>query len=240
VKRFRLDLHLHTALSPCAEAEMTPAAIVAAARSKALDMIAICDHNAAANVAAVQAAAGARPAVIAGIELATREDVHVLGLFPEAVAAEAVAAAVAPGLPVAWPADRERQLIFDRRGAPAGTLPLMLAASTALTLAEAVALIKLHGGLAIAAHVNRPSFSVLSQLGFFPADAGFDAVELFLRRFTPRPAPGEFEFGLPVLTSSDAHFLAEIGAVTTELEMGSPDFAGLAASLRAARRRTDA
>ena len=77
------DLHIHTALSPCGSDEMTPRAIVEAALARGLDMIAICDHNSARNVAAVQEAGCGRLAVLAGIEITSAEEVHVLGLFPE-------------------------------------------------------------------------------------------------------------------------------------------------------------
>ena len=71
------DLHVHTALSPCAAEEMTPPAIVARALAEGLEMIAVCDHNSAANAAAVQAAAGARLTVLAGMEV-TSAEAHLL------------------------------------------------------------------------------------------------------------------------------------------------------------------
>jgi 3',5'-nucleoside bisphosphate phosphatase len=238
VRSFIADLHLHTALSPCAEEEMTPPAIIAAARAKGLDMIAICDHNSAGNAAAVQAAAGAAPAVIAGIEIATSEDIHVLGLFPDAQSAEAAADTVRAGLPAAKPGGSwGGQFLLDADGRTRGTEPKMLAASSTLSLDDAIALIKAHHGLAVAAHVNRPSFSVLSQLGLFPREAGFDAVEIFHRRFSPRPGPGELEFGLPRLYSSDSHFLADVGTVVTILEMLAPTFDELKLALAAAGGR---
>ncbi len=106
LKRFRADLHIHTALSPCGSDEMTPAAIVAAASARGLDMIAVCDHNTAGNVLAVQQAgeaAGGGLAVIAGMELTSAEEVHVVGLFPDAAAAERAAARVRSLLPQADP-----------------------------------------------------------------------------------------------------------------------------------------
>jgi 3',5'-nucleoside bisphosphate phosphatase len=76
------DLHLHTVLSPCAEVEMIPPLIVRRALEAGLDLIAVTDHNAAANCAAVvQAAAGTGLAVLPGMELQTAEEVHVLCLF---------------------------------------------------------------------------------------------------------------------------------------------------------------
>ena len=55
--RIRADMHIHTVLSPCAEREMRPAAIVARAAEKGLSVIAVCDHNSARNVKAVMEAA---------------------------------------------------------------------------------------------------------------------------------------------------------------------------------------
>ena len=100
---FLADLHIHTCLSPCAADEMIPPMIVQAAREQGLSLIAICDHNAAGNVSAVQEAARktSGPTVIAGIEITTGEEAHVLGFFPDACAARAAADEVAAGLPTA-------------------------------------------------------------------------------------------------------------------------------------------
>jgi 3',5'-nucleoside bisphosphate phosphatase len=234
VKGFKADLHVHTALSPCAEDEMTPPAIVEAARARGIDMIAVCDHNSAGAVAAVMEAAGDGPAVLAGMELTTAEEIHVLGYFPGTAPALAAAGKLQVGLPPSrGPEGRfGRQLLLDAEGNLVGTESRMLAAASTFTLAEAIALIKDHGGLAVAAHVNRPSFSVLSQLGLFPREAGFDAVEVFLH---PRSSPGlnrDHAYGLGVLHSSDAHFLADVGRRYTLLWMERPSFAELALALR--------
>ena len=92
LKIYRLDLHVHTVLSPCTEiAEMTPRAIVRTALDRGLDMIAVCDHNSARNTAATRRAAeGSGLTVIPGIEITSSEEVHILGLFPTESDAEAV------------------------------------------------------------------------------------------------------------------------------------------------------
>src|SRR5512136_136217 len=80
--KIRADLHIHTVLSPCAEVEMIPPLIVERALDAGLDLIAITDHNASANAAAViDAARGTGLKVLPGIELQTREEVHLLCLF---------------------------------------------------------------------------------------------------------------------------------------------------------------
>ena len=101
VRSIRADLHIHTALSPCASEEMRPPAIVREALKKGLDMIAICDHNTAGNVKATQTAAAGYLTVIPGIEITTAEEVHVLGLFPSSEEATAIATEVRNTLPIA-------------------------------------------------------------------------------------------------------------------------------------------
>jgi predicted metal-dependent phosphoesterase TrpH len=215
----RADLHIHTALSPCADREMLPDAIVRVARERGLAVIAICDHNSAGNVQAVMEAAatahGGEPRVIPGIEITTREEVHVLGLFPEAEAALAVAAAVLSTLP-------------DER---------FLAAASGYDLSAAVALVRRSGGLAVAAHLDRRAFSVLGQLGFLPEDVRFDAAEVSAAGVARHREEGLRHLGLPLITGSDAHALEEIGAAATVLEVEAPEFAELALALRGERGR---
>jgi predicted metal-dependent phosphoesterase TrpH len=222
------DLHVHTALSPCADGAMTPPAIVRAALAEGLTMIAVCDHNSARNAAAVQKAAGERLAVVAGMEITTAEECHVVGLFPDARAAGAAAAEVGSTLPRIdddYEAFFGEQHVVDEAGAETGREKLALATATGLGVDAAVELVHRHGGLAVAAHVDRTSFGVISQLGFFPADAGFDAVEVTRR--VPPGSEREAEFaayGLPVVRSSDAHFPEDVGAGRTAVRCVRPDF----------------
>jgi 3',5'-nucleoside bisphosphate phosphatase len=268
LKTYLADLHIHSALSPCAADEMTPPAIVAAAEERGLAMIAICDHNAAANTAAVLLAGEERIAVLAGMEVTTAEEIHVLGIFPGPISALAAADEVLETLPIGDAAYYRRfgqQRVMNAAGRLTGYEDRMLAVATKLDLTSTVELIHRHSGVAIAAHVNRPSFSVLSQLGVFPSAAGFDGVEVFApcggperdpevapgssvrtrtaaarrnggaalharpgsgvrdRHVDPRPAPYS-EYGLPVVSSSDAHFLGDIARARTALVMKEPSF----------------
>lgn len=229
------DLHIHTALSPCGGDEMTPPAIVAEALASDLQMIAICDHNCARNAAAVAQAAGDRLAVLAGMEITTTEEVHVVGLFPTASAARAASDQVCEGLPEV---DDKYTAFFGEQWVLAADGTLVdherhaLATASRLDLAAAVDLIHRHGGLAVAAHVDRSSFGVLTQLGLFPTDAGLDAVET--SRFLADDAPLLREiaaFGLPLTSSSDSHYLVDIGAARTALTMAEPTFAETALAL---------
>lgn len=236
MKRFAADLHIHTALSPCALEEMTPAAIVAAAAREGLGMIAICDHNAAGNVEAAQAAAAARGgvSVLAGIEITTAEEAHVLGLFSGAPAASAVAGAVRATLPPAGPQGVfGGQFLMDASGAVVGSDDRHLAMASGFDLEDAAALIRRHGGLVVASHVDRPSYSVISQLGLFPTTVTFDAIEVSAAGVR-MGRDAEFRaLGLPMLTASDSHFLSDIGTARTWLDLRDATFDELRLALRA-------
>jgi predicted metal-dependent phosphoesterase TrpH len=84
LKKIKADLHIHTCLSPCGDMDMTPAMIVEKARSKGLNVIGICDHNSSENVAAVKKAGEKYSLkVLGGMEITSKEEVHILALFDE-------------------------------------------------------------------------------------------------------------------------------------------------------------
>ena len=243
MKRCAADLHVHTALSPCASDDMTPPVIVAVALAEGLEMIAVCDHNTALNVAAVQEAAataervaGERLAVLAGMEITTAEECHVVALFPDAAAAEAAGAEVGAGLPPAEDGYEQffgEQRVLTADGDEAGRERLALAMATTLSVSQVVALVHRHQGLALAAHIDRRSFGVIGQLGFFPDDAGFDAVELSRHVAPGSEREDEYrEHALPIVHSSDAHYPADIGAARTTLTVAEPSFTELVQALR--------
>jgi PHP family Zn ribbon phosphoesterase len=211
MKELRADLHIHTCLSPCAELEMVPTAIVKEARSRGLDVIGICDHNSAENVAAV-ARAGKRESVsvIPGIEITTREEVHILGLFGAEKDVLGIQALVYANL--AGENDQDTfgpQVVVDEWDDVTGLNTKLLIGATVLPLEDVVEAIHDFGGLAIAAHIDREGFGILGQLGFIPPGVTFDALEI-----SPRATFREWE-DYPVVTSSDAHVLRDIGKSST-------------------------
>jgi predicted metal-dependent phosphoesterase TrpH len=209
MQRLAADMHIHTALSPCASPEMTPAAIVREAARKGLAVIAVCDHNTAGSVRAVlDAAVGIPngPVVIAGIEITTVEEVHVLGWF--GAAEDAIAAA--------------GELEVD---------PALASAACQMSLSQTVDLIHRHAGLAVAAHVDRRSFSVPGQLGFIPPDVPFDALEISAGGAARGRATAFAGHGLPLVSSSDCHFLADMGTGFTTLWVENASFEEIAKAL---------
>ena len=82
MKHFKADLHIHTCLSPCAELDMSPKAVVRKSVERGLDIIAVCDHNSAENVeASIRAAARFDLRVLPGMEINSVEEVHSLAIF---------------------------------------------------------------------------------------------------------------------------------------------------------------
>ncbi len=231
---FHADLHIHTCLSPCAEAEMTPRAIVGAALAKGLDLIGICDHNSAENVPPVAAAAGGGPLVVlGGMEISSREEVHVLGLFDDDGALWTMQRLVYENLP--GENDEKvfgEQMVLGEDGSDARTSSRLLVGATTLTIEQVVEAIQNLGGLAIASHVDREGFGIIGQLGFIPEGLGLDALEL-----SPHSGGRERwnslsrESGLPLVESSDAHRLADIGVVSTSFDMESACVAELGKAL---------
>jgi PHP family Zn ribbon phosphoesterase len=230
VKRFLADLHIHTALSPCAEDEMTPPAIVQEAIRQGLAMIAICDHNTTGNTAAVQEAAGKNIAVIAGIELTTAEEVHIIGLFPDVETACKVGETILVTLPELTDNARifGEQYVMDAQGQILGRETKMLSIASKFGISDGVNLIRQYQGLAVAAHVDRPSFSVISQLGMFPEEVRFDAIEISAVAIRKSRVSEFTSLGLPVITSSDSHFLSDVGMCRTVFEITEPTFQEIA------------
>lgn len=224
-RTFRVDLHVHTCLSPCADEAMTPRAIVERAVASGLNAIGICDHNAAANAPAVmRAAASSGLAVLPGLEITTREEVHILGLFETADDALQMQAFV-------WehlggrnaPEVFGTQWIVDEDGRVLEECPRLLMGATDLPLGSLLGAIHLRGGCAIAAHVDRERFGIVGQLGFIPPTLALDGLE-----HTPCLSRAEAlaRYGgdgrWELVCGSDAHRLAEIGAAVTVLEMKAP------------------
>jgi len=213
---------------------MTPRAIVRTAVDKGLDMIAVCDHNSARNAAATQrAASGSNLTVIPGIEITSSEEVHVLGLFPSETEAEAVQEEVYSRL---FGENKEEvfgyQVVVDEFDDVEDLDQRLLIGATTLRTERVANLIHRFQGLAVASHVDRPGFGLFSQLGFIPETLKLDALEVskhsdFEKVRAKFPQAGNY----PLITSSDAHYLKDVGSAVTLAKMAQPSFAELKKAL---------
>ena len=211
MRKVRADLHVHTCLSPCADNQMETVAIIEQAKKVGLDMIGICDHNSGENVGAMMKA-GSREglAVIPGVEITSREEVHILGLFRTEQDLMCLQDIIYENLP--GQNDEEAfgpQLVIDENGNVVGQNPRLLIGATTLSLEQIIDAIHKLGGLAIASHIDRQRFSLIGQLGFIPKDLKLDALEV------SSPLSLKQEYNYPVVISSDAHFPEDIGRNST-------------------------
>lgn len=229
------DLHMHSCLSPCGDNEMTPYNLVNLAALQGMQIIALTDHNSCLNCpAAMEAGARAGVLVIPGMELCTAEEAHVVCLFPKLSQALSFSEYVKKHVP----AVRNRPEIFgEQRVMDAGDGILGLEATLLTTASDirvdrVVKLVRAYEGVCFPAHLDRPSYSVLSSLGAFDAGWGFRAAELTRAADT---ADNIVKYpalkGIPLLCNSDAHVLEHIPEAEAWLELEACTIPALFAAL---------
>jgi 3',5'-nucleoside bisphosphate phosphatase len=221
------DLHVHTVVSPCAEVEMIPPLIVRQALRIGLQLLAVTDHNTCRNTGAVcTAAEGTGLIVLPGMELQTREEVHLLCLFETLEQADAWQVEVYRRLPdLRNPEDHlGAQFVVDASGEYLATEERLLLTSVDLGLEEAIRKVQEMGGLAIPAHVDRPAFSLLANLGMVPLGLPADGMELSRHSDPARAIALHPELGgYSLVSGGDAHQLDEIGS-RTRFKIQAPGF----------------
>jgi len=201
---------------------MSPKKIIEKSLEKSLDIIGICDHNSAENVEAViKAGTGKGIRILPGMEICSKEEVHILSIFETSKQALLMQEFVYDHLPGKNSPERfGYQIVADENDEVAGENERLLIGATDLKLSEIVDKIHSLNGLCIAAHVDRPAYGIISQLGFIPPDLPLDGVEISWR-IKPSEAikqiPDIKRF--PLIVSSDAHFPDDIGKVITKFFM---------------------
>lgn len=236
LRAYRADLHVHTCLSPCADLEMSPRGIIRTAREREIHILGICDHNSAENVPALRDAAKPYPiSVLAGLEVTSREEVHVLALFDSLASALALQETIYAHLP--GENDEEAfgiQAVVNEEAEILRFNGRLLIGATTLSLDQVVTLIHSRGGLAVAAHVDREVFSIIGQLGFIPGNLPLDALEVS-PAMSLETAREKYGPRFPLTTASDAHRLDEIGRAMTSFWLAD----GTVAEIKKAMNQED-
>lgn len=214
------DFHIHSALSPCADEDMTPNNIVNMARLKGLSMIAVTDHNSCGNLRAVMQVAADDPLVLPGIEIETAEEVHILGYFPSIRQAEAMEKRIKEHLPFIpnRPEIFGRQLYMDADDTVTGEEEGLLVTATTLGVPDVFSMVQDLGGVAVPAHIDRSSYSILSNLGFLPPELAIRTVEITAKN---RAQLEERYKSLTILTNSDAHYLGDIAEMEQYIDIST-------------------
>jgi 3',5'-nucleoside bisphosphate phosphatase len=209
------DLHIHSALSPCAAEEMRPPAVLLAAERKELQVVGIVDHSTGRNGwAFLEAAPAFTPHVLVGLEMESSEGVHVLALFDNVEALTAFDTLIAAHLPPARndPSVLGPQLLLDEWGHELGRDERLLIAAVDVGLERLAEWVAEHEGISIAAHINRTANGLLPTLGFIPPRLKVDLLEISWR-MTREEAIAKWPDlrGRPLICNSDAHVLDDIG-----------------------------
>ena len=213
MNRYYYDLHLHSCLSPCGDDDNTPNNIAGMASLCGLNIIALTDHNTCKNCPAFFEAAkryGLIP--IAGMELTTAEDIHVVCLFEELESAMAFDEEI----------DKRRmkienrtdifgnQYILDGEDTIIGEEKYLLPNATSVSLEEAFELVKSFGGIAYPAHIDRQSNGIISVLGTFPEAPHFNIIEINQKEKAEEYVKKYSLQDKRVIISSDAHYLTDM------------------------------
>ncbi len=209
------DFHIHSCLSPCGDKDMTPNNIVNVAKLEGLDVIAVSDHNTIRNVeAAMKVGETSNIRVIPGMEVETAEEVHILTLYPDLKSAKYAAEIVYDALPSVKnrPEIFGEQIIMNENDESVGIEEKLLISPTTLTIEKLFDVVESAGGLFVPAHVDRHSYSVLTNLGFIPDNLDIKNVEVSKKvddikaYLNNRKELKEYD----IFRNSDAHYLWDI------------------------------
>lgn len=230
MNRYYYDLHIHSCLSPCADDDMTVNNIAGMAAIKGLGIIALTDHNSCANCPAFFKACKRNGVVpVAGMELTTAEEVHLLCLFPTLE----TAMEFDEGFKAYRVKIKNRteifgnQLVLDENDNVISEEEFLLPPASSLTLEEAAEKVRSYGGVCLPAHIDRPSNGLIGVLGDFPEKPRFGFVELSANAYG-----GEYAVTLPdvsaygILKNSDAHHLWDISEAENYVTLDDEPYSG--------------
>lgn len=217
------DLHMHSCLSPCGDADMTPNNLVNMSVLNGLEIIALTDHNTCKNCpAAAKVAQEAGIVLVPGMELCTSEEAHIVCLFPtvdKAMEFDAYVEKHIPPIPNK-PEVFGEQLILNELDETVGHVEPLLITATDISVDNVVELTAKFGGASFPAHIDKSAYSVISSLGIFPDYAGFCVAELssrgdenYIRTLSPALST------MPFIRNSDAHYLENIPDANFQIEL---------------------
>lgn len=222
--RLAFDLHIHSALSPCGSNEMTPNNIVNMAYIKGLNVISVTDHNSVENCIAVEKCAKEKNILfLPGMEVETREEVHLLCYFLNINDAKKFQEIVYDALPnVKNRVDIfGEQLIMDEQDTVIEEVEQLLMVASKLSIDDVFKHVGNMGGAVIPAHVDRSSYSILSNLGVLPEYLEIKTVEISkscnAHKFIKKSGLESKKY----IVSSDAHSLEHISERESFLECDS-------------------
>lgn len=208
------DLHIHSALSPCGDKDMTPNNIINMSLLKGLEIISVTDHNSAKNLPAIfEIAKNKEIIIVPGIEVNSKEEVHLLCYFPTLELALDFDRYLESFLP---PTRNNKkifgeQIILNSEDKAIGEVDYLLINALDLSIEEIFTLVRKKKGVVVPAHIDRDSYSIISNLGFIPSHLSVKTIEL--SSSVKGDVLKNWENNYPnfqIIQSSDAHSLENI------------------------------
>ena len=224
----RADLHIHSCVSPCASLEMSPAAIAEKAKEKGLELVALTDHNTALNCPAFKVNCAQQGLwSLYGMEVTSSEEAHLVCLFEDVETALEFSEFVYKYMPDVPnnPDVFGDQVYVDENEEILGEVEKYLGNASGLSIDDVREEGFFRNGLFIPAHVDKPVFSIVSQLGFLP-EADYTAIEVF------NPVNAKDYAQYPVISDSDAHYLDDVAKKQLYIDVEEKSFAALRDSLQ--------
>lgn len=215
------DLHIHSALSPCSDDDMTLNNIVNMACLKELNFIAITDHNSVKQLYHLDEVAKGKIDYVYGVEMQSREEIHILAYFLCDTSLDDIQSFLDFYL-IEEPNDEYyfgHQYILDQNDEIIGEEKRLLIQSLDLSLREIIQWIHQHHGIAVLAHAMSERFSIMNVFMTIDEDLDIDGIEV-----TKPSHQEELLFKYPYLKeklwlmSSDAHRLDMISEPIHELD----------------------
>ncbi len=228
---YKADFHVHGVLSPCGSLAMSPQAVLAQAKAKKLDMIALTDHNSTDNIRAYAAAfAGSGIKFFPGIEIQTAEEIHIVAIHDDIEVMHELGRQVYDSL-------------FDIANDPDffGDQPVInkyeeivkfkqkaLINSSTWSLEETIHKLAELACFYFPAHINASAYSLIGQLGFIPPDLAIQTLEISANANTEQIyADYPFLCDYHLITNSDAHYVDDIAKAGTMYYLDFPSLANI-------------
>lgn len=225
MERVAIDLHIHSALSPCGEEEMTPNNIVNMALIKELNFIGVTDHNSGKNLPGIMEVAkeiGEGLCILPGIEVTTKEEAHVLAYFSDLEGVMELDEILYDHLPDIM--NRKEmfgpQYIMDKDDRITGEVDKLLISATDISIDALWETVTTIGGILVPAHVDRKSYSLIASLGFIPPNLEIKTCEVS-KNFPIEEITKKYRFfkEYQFIHGSDAHQLEDMAEREYFLEL---------------------
>lgn len=212
--KFAADLHIHSALSPCADDDMTPNNIVNMAILKGLDIISVTDHNSTFNLPSIYKLSIQKGIMLLpGVEVQTREEVHTLCYFKHIENAVKMGDILYDRLPDIKNDEKlfGEQLVLDENDNIVRHVDKLLLSSADISIKELSDLVSSMDGVCVPAHIDRDAYSIINNLGFIPDDLNISSIEISknaIAEDVQDKYPDTKKY--MVMRNSDAHYLGDI------------------------------